>query len=116
MELPSDESDLFFTIGPAASLKVLVPNGNDTWLSGSTKEIKWSSENVENVKIEFTLNGGASWITLIGSTMSTGSYYWTNIPNVNSLQCRIRISDAVNGTPSDISDDNFAIMSPVHNK
>ncbi|MBI5729889.1 MAG: hypothetical protein HY963_02020, partial [Ignavibacteriales bacterium] len=109
---PSDESDSFFTIGPAASIKVLVPNGNDTWLSGSTKEIKWSSENVENVKIEFTINGGASWITLTGSTMSTGSYYWTNIPNVNSLQCRIRISDAVNGTPSDISDDNFAIMSP----
>lgn len=108
---PSDESDQFFSIGAGPSLKVLTPNGNDTWISGSSKEIKWSSENVENVKIEYTTNGGGSWTTIVSSTSSIGTYTWNNIPDANnSLQCKIKISDAVFGTPSDISDDNFAIM------
>jgi hypothetical protein len=110
--VPSDESDQFFVITSAPSIKVLIPNGNDTWISGTTKEINWTSENVEYVKIEFTINGGATWTTITSSTLSTGSYFWSSIPSVNSLQCKIRISDAVYGTPSDMSDDNFAIMNP----
>lgn len=110
---PSDESDQFFSIGAAPSLTILVPNGNDTWISGSNKDIKWSSENLENVKIEYTTNGGGTWTTIVSSTPSIGTYTWNNIPDANnSLQCRIKISDAVYGAPSDISDDNFAIMNP----
>lgn len=109
---PSDESDQFFTIGPAPSLKVLEPNGNDTWISGTNKQIRWTSENVATVKIEYTIDGGATWNLIANSIQSTGSYSWNNIPEVNSLQCRIKISDAQFGTPSDISDDNFAIMKP----
>jgi hypothetical protein len=109
---PSDESDKFFTIGAAPSLKVTAPNGNDTWISGTTKEIKWTSENVANVKIEYTIDGGATWIVIASSVQSTGSYFWSNIPAVNSLQCKIKISDAQFGSPSDVSDDNFAIMQP----
>jgi hypothetical protein len=108
---PSDESDAFFSIGAAASVRVLLPNGNDTWLKGSNKEIKWTSENVANVKIEYTTNAGGTWNTIVNSTPSTGSYMWNNLPDANnSLQCRIRVSEAEFGTPSDISDDNFAIM------
>lgn len=109
---PSDESDQFFTIGPAPSLKVLEPNGNDTWISGTNKQIRWTSENVATVKIEYTIDGGATWNVIVNSIQSTGSYTWNNIPELNSLQCRIKISDAQFGTPSDISDDNFAIMKP----
>ena len=110
---PSDESDEFFSIGAAASIKVITPNGNDTWLKGTNREIKWSSQDVANVKIEYTTNGGGSWNTIVNSTPSTGTYMWNNIPDANnSLQCRIRVSEAQYGIPSDISDDNFAIMSP----
>ncbi|MHB8931207.1 MAG: hypothetical protein ACYC5R_11485 [Melioribacteraceae bacterium] len=110
---PSDESDQFFSIGAAPSIAILVPNGNDTWISGSNKDIKWSSENLENVKIEYTTNGGGTWTTIVSSTPSIGTYTWKSIPDANnSLQCRIKISDAVYGAPSDISDDNFAIMNP----
>lgn len=108
--IPSVESE-FFSIGPAPSLKIISPNGNETWLSGSTKEIKWTSENVENVKIEYTTNAGATWNRIVASTPSIGTYMWNNIPDVNnSLLCRVRVSDAVYGTPSAISADNFAIM------
>lgn len=109
---PSDESDQFFVIGTAPALKVISPNGNDTWLSGSSKEIRWSSENVALVKIEYTIDGGATWNVIANSVQSIGSYYWNNIPELNSLQCKIKISDAQFGTPSDVSDDNFAIMKP----
>ena len=106
---PSDDSDLFFSIQPAPDIKVLSPNGGETYQSGTSQEIRWTSENVENVKIEYSTNAGALWNTIVSSTPSIGSYVWSLIPNVNSYQCRIRISDALNGSPYDVSDNNFTI-------
>ncbi len=110
---PVDESDLFFSIVPAPDIKVVTPNGGETVQSGTNYEIRWTSENVENVRIEYTLNGGAVWTTIINTTPSIGTYLWTNVPNTNSLQCKIRVSDAHNGTPFDISDQNFQITNLV---
>ena len=106
---PSDESDQFFSIVPAPDIKVTSPNGGETIQSGNNFEIRWTSESVENVKIEYTINGGAIWNTIISSTPSIGSYVWTNVPSANSYQCKIRISDAANGSPFDVSDNNFTI-------
>ncbi|PKL82438.1 MAG: hypothetical protein CVV24_10090 [Ignavibacteriae bacterium HGW-Ignavibacteriae-3] len=110
---PSSTSDAFFTIGPPGTIKIVTPNGNDTWITGTASDIKWTSENVVNVKIEYTTNAGGSWNTIVNSTPSIGSYTWQNIPDANnSLQCRIRVSEAQYGAPSAISADNFAIMRP----
>lgn len=106
---PSDDSDQFFTIKPAPSIKVVSPNGGETLQSGSTNEIRWTSQNVKSVKIEYTTNGGGDWTTLTVDNSNTGAFNWTNIPNVNSYQCKIKISDAVNGSPFDESDNNFTI-------
>ena len=111
--LPYDDSDQFFSIEQAPDIKVLSPNGGETIQSGTNYEIRWTSENVANVRIEYTINGGADWISIINSTPSFGSYVWTNVPSVNSLQCRIRVSDVQNGTPFDISDQNFQITNLV---
>lgn len=113
---PSDESDAFFSIAaevPVASIKVTQPNGGEVFLSGATQAITWVSENVENVKIEYTTNGGAQWYTIIESTPSVGTYSWVNVPSLNSLQCKIRISDASDGIPTDMSDANFEISNQV---
>ena len=108
----SSESATPFQILPEQSAKVISPNGGEQWYAGSSNNITWQSTNVANVKIEFTIDGGATWSTIVASTPSTGVYSWNGIPNVSSLQCKIRISDASDGIPSDISDNNFTITTP----
>ncbi len=110
---PSDESNGTFTISPEPAIVVLSPNGGESWSAGTSNNITWNSENVANVKIEFTSNNGATWSTIIESTPSSGVYTWVNIPNLNSTLCKVRVSDAADGVPSDVSDGNFSISTGV---
>jgi len=61
------------------------------------------------VKIELSLNNGASWSTIIESTLSNGTYSWlVNAPQL-STQSLIKISDVSDETIVDHSDDVFTI-------
>jgi hypothetical protein len=92
------------------TLTVISPNGGESWVVGSTQNITWSGpESVTNVKIEYSVDNGGSWTTIITSTPNDGSHSWT-IPNAVSNQCLIRISDAADGNPADVSDGIFAIV------
>jgi len=109
-----DESDNFYSMTPTPTITVTSPNGGEYWQSGSNQEIKWVSENIQNVKIEFTSDGGANWSTIVNSTITnSGSYTWLNIPNMHSLQCKIKITDVKYGSPTDQSDNNFTISNLV---
>jgi len=106
---PSDMSENFFTILPEPDIIVLAPNGGETIQSSASLNINWSSVNIADVKIEYSTNGGASWNLIIASTASDGQYIWSPVPVLNSTLCRIRVSDASDGLPADISDENFTI-------
>ncbi|MGE5682088.1 MAG: NosD domain-containing protein [Bacillota bacterium] len=93
----------------AQSISVVKPNGNEIWTAGTQQEIKWTSTGFSNpVKVEFSTDAGTTFNIIISSTDNDGSYMWT-VPNIPSDKCRIRISDAADGDPSDISDQNFEI-------
>jgi hypothetical protein len=93
----------------SASITVTSPNGGETWVAGSSHPITWTTTgNVDNVKIKYTTNNGSSWTTVTSSTANDGSYSWT-VPNTVSSQCKIKISEASTGIPSDISDAVFSI-------
>lgn len=108
-----DESNSTFTIAPEPEITVTSPNGGETWQAGTSNNITWTSTNIANVKIEYTINGGADWFTVIGSTPSNGTFNWNGVPDIYSQQCRIKISDADDGTPADISDNNFTITNQI---
>jgi beta-lactamase superfamily II metal-dependent hydrolase len=94
---------------PATSLTVTSPNGGESWSGGNSRAITWTSSNVSNVKLEYTLNNGTSWTVIASSVAaSTGSYTWM-VPNTGSTQARVRATDALNGTPVDTSDGVFTI-------
>jgi beta-lactamase superfamily II metal-dependent hydrolase len=96
---------------PATSLTVTAPNGGESWSGGSSRAITWSSSNISNVKLEYTLDNGGSWTVIASSVAaSTGSYTWT-VPNSATTQARVRASDAQYGTPVDTSDGVFTITS-----
>ncbi|MBI2419437.1 MAG: T9SS type A sorting domain-containing protein, partial [Ignavibacteriales bacterium] len=95
------------------TITVTAPNGGETWVSGSTKNITWSSSGVANVKIELTTDNGTTWSTISASTPATpASYSWT-VPAVNSTQCKIMISDVANAAINDMSNASFSITTAV---
>lgn len=112
--IPFDESNGTFTISQESQIQVLEPNGGEQLQAGTSTNIRWTSTNIGNVKIEYTTNNGANWFTIVNSFESIGTYKWENIPNVNSQQCRVKISDAADGIPSDISDENFTITNQIN--
>lgn len=96
---------------PTATIAVTSPNGGEVWYTGSSKSITWNSTNLTNdVKIELSTNGGSSYTTL-ATVANSGSYSWT-LPGTTSTTCRIRVSDATDSAPLDISDANFTIANP----
>jgi len=106
-----DMSDLFST---STSLTVTSPNGGENWEVGSLQSITWNaSPGISNVKIEYSTNGGGSWLSLVASTFNTGVYGWKP-PDAPYNTCRIKITDATNLSITDMSNNNFALTSSIN--
>lgn len=103
-----DVSNAVFTVSYAPKIVVVSPNGGEVWQGNSIHNITWTSISVSSVKIEYSLDNGTSWTTIVSTTPSTGIYNWT-VPDTASAQARIRISDAATGNAFDISDAAFTI-------
>jgi hypothetical protein len=106
---PYDKSDGYFTIAEE-SLAVFFPNGGETLIVDSTYEITWAWTCLESVKIEYSTNGGSSWLSLADTTESDGSYSW-EVTDTPSDSCQVRICE-IDGAPCDKSDSNFSIVRP----
>jgi uncharacterized repeat protein (TIGR01451 family) len=90
-------------------IRVIFPNGGETWPVGSAQTIHWTSSGVSgNVKIEISRNGGTTWSSLIASTPNDGAHPWT-VTGPVTTQARIRVSSVSNPAVSDISDGNYRI-------
>ena len=97
--------------GTTESIIVVKPNGGEKWQVGSQHNITWSSQNLSNpVKIEYSIDNGSNYTTIVASTSNDGSHSWT-IPNKPSTNCLVRVSDATDGNPSDVSNAVFTISS-----
>lgn len=100
---------LVYTSSETPTITVTSPNGGETWTQGSSRTISWTTTGtVGNVKIEYTSNNGTSWSTIVSSTGNDGSYTWT-VPVVSSTQCKVRISEAGDSSPTDTSNAVFTI-------
>jgi hypothetical protein len=110
MDIPSDLSDEVFNITNQIeeSISLVTPNGGETWDASTSKLITWTSNGINEVKIEFSSNNGISWVKIADSVANTGSYDWT-VPNINSTQGKIRVSDAEDNEPVDESNGTFTI-------
>lgn len=105
-----DKSNTVFSI-QSYELTLTSPNGGNYYVIGNSVPIQWSNTPVADIKIEFSSNNGSDWEGIIASiSAASGTYDWT-IPNINSNQCKIRITDITNATVSDESDNSFEIGS-----
>jgi len=75
------------------TLTLTSPSGNDYYKVETDIEIKWESENINNLIVEYSIDGGKIWNTISENTdASIGSYNWV-IPNSVSNEYKVRISD-----------------------
>jgi endonuclease/exonuclease/phosphatase family metal-dependent hydrolase len=93
--------------GTTPRVTVVSPNGGESLPGGSVRNITWTSSNVANVRIEYTLDGGANWTVIVSHLASTGSFAWT-LPTTSTTAARVRVSDMAS-TATDQSDGTFTI-------
>lgn len=103
----NDVSDYDFTIGSPA-LTLTVPNGGETFVVNTGEYIEWTTIGVNDVNIEYSIDGGNNWIFLANNSGNTW-YWWSAVPNTPSTNCLVRISDANNSSINDVSDAPFTI-------
>ncbi len=90
---------------------VIYPNGEESLEVGSQQNITWSTVGtVGDVKIEYSVDNGDTWIELATVTQNDGTHPWT-IPDAVSDQCLVRVSES-DGEPTDASDAVFTIAAP----
>lgn len=109
INIPAKFEDTKQVVDSVGYVQLITPNGGEFWQSNDIKEIKWVSSNIDNIKIEFSLDGGFNWNNILSSiSASIGSYFWF-VPNTQSSFCMIKITDVADSTISDKSDNVFII-------
>lgn len=112
------DTGTWFEIAEAPFIAIDDPNASSIWLMGSTREITWSDNIIENVRIEL-YKGGSLEIEIANNTESDGSHNWA-IPNglTDASDYTIRMTGVVNGTTGEsaqftLSSPNIAVTSPT---
>lgn len=112
----NDNSNGFFYLGSmkvhypeeptgTANLNLLTPNGGEYWQVGKTGKIKWESENLGLIDLDYSIDNGAIWQNITNVLAIEKEYDWI-IPDMPSTECLIRIySDNI----EDQGDNNFEI-------
>lgn len=112
-----DESDDTFEITTTPkNITVLVPNGGESWVVGSSHAITWSSEgDITDVMIEYYKDDDydGTVVEIVASTENDGTFDWDPIPDDPTTTAKVRISDAADDATYDDSDDFFTITDEV---
>lgn len=105
-----DFNQLRTVVAEPSTLTLLSPNGSEIIMGGTTYDITWGNTGtVESVLIEFSIDNGNTWSNVYPPNVgNTGSYNWL-VPIVDSVQCRIRITNAANLGIYDTNDEVFSI-------
>lgn len=91
------------------------PTKTSVWPAYSIQKIVWNAANIENIKIEASLDSGRNWVTVLESYPASAGYYEWEVPNKVSDSCYIRVSDVQNPNSSSTNFKNnpFRIPAPT---
>ncbi|OFY87430.1 MAG: hypothetical protein A3F72_04325, partial [Bacteroidetes bacterium RIFCSPLOWO2_12_FULL_35_15] len=108
-----DVSNAAFTIQLPWNF-ITVPNGGEVWRSANSHSITWDATAFTSaVKIEYSINNGSTWGTIVASASNTGSYAWTIPQMVTTTQALVRITNNTVTAIVDTSNAVFTIKAPI---
>ena len=90
-------------------LNLTSANGREYWKEGAVNNITWNSDIPGNVKLEYSLNNGLTWVTIVESTPAANKIYSWTVPGTPSEECRIRITSLSEPQLFDVSEHDFTI-------
>ena len=96
----------------AQSVQMISPNGGESWLGGSTHAITWTYTNVDNIRIEYSLDNGLTWLLLSSSYPASALGINWVVPAIGSNQCKVRITSVLLYN-QDESNTTFTIPEPI---
>lgn len=94
--------------GTTPTVTLTSPNGGESLAAGSVKNITWTSSGIANLRLELSVDGGATFTAISASVpASTASFAWT-VPSTATTNARIRATDTASAA-TDTSDAAFTI-------
>lgn len=108
----ADTSNGYFSI-VQPSLSIVTPNGGESWLTGSSQSITWTSSGLSgNVTLLLSRNGGTTYPeTLFANTTNDGSESWT-VTGPGITTARVKVVSTSLPSVADTSETDFAIGVP----
>ena len=100
-----------FTVQMGQNITLASPDGGEDWIAGTVHPITWSASNVVQARIEYRKSAGDPWQQVALVDGAAGSYAWT-CPNDSTASAQVRVSDAWDGNPSDVTSSTFRIRVP----
>ncbi len=106
----NESGNLLYSQG---NVTITAPNGGEALEGGKMQTIRWESNYLSQVRIEFSIDNGASWNPISSATnASSSTFNWAPPTNINSSSCKIRITGVTKPTVRDESNQAFTIFKP----
>jgi len=105
----SSMNDSAFII-PTTFLQLVYPNGGETFGVGTGQYIEWDYANLQTIKLEYSTDSGATWLT-IGTANAADKYSNWVVPSNVTSNLLIRATDIVNSNYTDQSNTVFSSYS-----
>jgi photosystem II stability/assembly factor-like uncharacterized protein len=103
---------LSINIASAQFVIVLTPDGGQTFAIGSQQTITWASIGINQLDIEYSIDNGATFISIDTSvSVFPSSYTWT-VTGPASSNAIIRLTESTTAVVSDVSNATFNIVNP----
>lgn len=84
-----------FAVGvPVLSLSA--PNGGERWAAGTRQLIRWQSDFVSRIRIEYSTDGGQTWRVIRASYEAALQSYEWEVPNTPTEQALVRLRNLAN--------------------
>jgi hypothetical protein len=110
----SNITDAPFTVALKPAVELLTLNDGGRLFAGEEAVVRWSTVNTQNVRLEYSLDGGATWQNLLlGNKPRVGAslmeYPW-EIPVANASAALVRVVNDERTRFVDVSEQTFEVV------
>ncbi len=97
---------------PTPSLTLTLPNGGESWPTGSQRQIRWSTTGtVAHINLYYSTDNFGSRRDIALNIANTNAYTWTT-PITPSTSVKVRVESVISPTVYDESNANFTLYTP----